>query len=107
MTYARAADVYLGDVSSQVYEFLQRPRASIFLRSHDVQWRDHPDYQFWHNGPVINRVADLEPVLDRWLAVAAEYRETQQRLFAYTIDVTGEPASVRGARAIADYVHAL
>ncbi|CAM3082103.1 Glycosyl transferase [Sphingomonas antarctica] len=107
MTYTRAADVYLGDVSSQVYEFLARPRATIFLKSHDVAWRDHPDYQFWHNGPVIDHVRDLEPLLDRWQAVAADYRATQQRLFAYTVDMTAEPASVRGARAIADYVGAL
>ena len=107
MTYTRAADIYLGDVSSQVYEFLARPRAAVFLKSHDVTWQDDADYQFWHNGPVIDRVADLEPVLDRWQAVAAEYRETQRRLFAYTIDMTDEPASVRGARAIADYVGAL
>ena len=107
MTYTRAADVYLGDVSSQVYEFLARPRTTIFLKSHDVAWQDHPDYQFWHNGPVIDRVADLEPPLDRWQGVAADYRDTQQRLFAYTIDRTAEPASTRGARAIADYVGAL
>ncbi len=107
MTYTRAADVYLGDVSSQVYEFLQRPRAAIFLKSHAVDWQNHPDYQFWHNGPVIDRVSDLEPLLDRWPAVAAEYKAAQQRLFAYTIDMTDEAASVRGARAIAEYVRNL
>ena len=26
MTYTRAADIYLGDVSSQVYEFIAEPR---------------------------------------------------------------------------------
>lgn len=104
MTYTRAADVYLGDVSSQVYEFLVRPRAAIFLQSHDVAWETHPDYQFWHNGAVVRDVAGLEAALDRWQALAAEYQATQQRLFAYTIDITDEPASCRAARAVADYV---
>ncbi len=104
MTYTRAADIYLGDVSSQVYEFLARPRAAIFLQSHAVDWRTHPDYQFWHNGAVVQDVAALEAALGRWQQLAADYRDTQQRLFAYTIDMTGEPASVRGARAIADHV---
>jgi hypothetical protein len=104
MTYTRAADIYLGDVSSQVYEFLVRPRAAIFLQSHDVDWRTHPDYQFWHNGAVVRDIAELEATLDRWQELAAEYHGTQQRLFAYTIDMTDEPASVRGARAVAEYV---
>jgi hypothetical protein len=104
MTYTRAADIYLGDVSSQVYEFLVRSRAAIFLQSHDVAWETHPDYQFWHNGAVVRDVAGLEAALDRWQALAADYRETQERLFAYTIDITDEPASCRAARAIADYV---
>lgn len=104
MTYTRAADVYLGDVSSQVYEFLVRPRAAIFLQSHDVNWRTHPDYQFWHNGAVVRDVSELEAAFDHWQDLADEYRATQQRLFAYTIDMTDEPASVRGARAVADYV---
>lgn len=106
MTYTRAADVYLGDVSSQLYEFLVRPRAAIFLQSHRAAWQDHPDYQFWHNGAVIERVTDLEPLLDRWQDLAAEYCETQKRLLAYTIDMTDELASVRGARAIADFEQA-
>lgn len=104
MTYTRAADIYLGDVSSQIYEFLARPRAAIFLQSHAVEWESHPDYQFWHNGAVVRNVADLEPLLDRWQELAVDNRDTQQRLFAYTIDMTNELASVRGARAIADFV---
>jgi hypothetical protein len=104
MTYTRAAGVYLGDVSSQIYEFLVRPRAAIFLQSHDVDWATHPDYQFWHNGAVVRDVAGLEATLDRWQDLAAQYREAQKKLFAYTIDMTDEPASVRGARAVAEYV---
>ncbi len=34
MTYTQAADIYLGDASSQVYEFLYRPRPCLFLNSH-------------------------------------------------------------------------
>ena len=35
MTYTLAADLYLGDVSSQVYEFLLRPRPCLFINSHE------------------------------------------------------------------------
>lgn len=105
MTYTRAADAYIGDVSSQIYEFLVRPRACFFLDAHgQANWRRDPDYQFWANGPVLRSVAELEASLPRWQAVAAEYRPAQEKLFAYTIAMGDEPASVRGARAIAEFV---
>lgn len=107
MTYTRAADVYLGDVSSQLYEFLAVPRAAIFIDSHGAKdWQGHENYQFWHNGPVVGSIAELEALLPRWREVAAEYRAEQQRLSAYTIDRAAEAASLRGARAIAEFLGA-
>ncbi len=53
MTYMLAADIYLGDVSSQVYEFLLKPRPCIFLNAHQVAWRDNPFYLHWQLGQVI------------------------------------------------------
>ena len=37
--YVRAASLYIGDASSQVYEFLERPRPCIFVNCHGVEWR--------------------------------------------------------------------
>ncbi|WP_205012753.1 hypothetical protein [Nitrosomonas sp. HPC101] len=42
MTYTQAADIYLGDASSQVYEFLQRPRPCVFLNPKHLDWRAQP-----------------------------------------------------------------
>ena len=107
MTYTRAADVYIGDVSSQIYEFLAVPRAAIFLDGHGAKdWAAHENYQFWHNGPVVRSAAEFEALLPHWREIAAEYRVEQERLSAFTIDRGTEAASVRGARAIADYVSA-
>src|SRR3546814_8277328 len=36
MTYTLAADIYLGDVSSQVYEFMLQPRPYLFLDAEGV-----------------------------------------------------------------------
>lgn len=36
MSYTRAADIYLGDVSSQIYEFLRTPRPCLFLDPHGI-----------------------------------------------------------------------
>ncbi|MBB6124753.1 CDP-glycerol glycerophosphotransferase family protein [Sphingobium subterraneum] len=100
MTYTAAADIYLGDVSSQIYEFLYRPRPCIFLNSQHVDWRGDPNYAHWQAGEVIDNVADLRGALDRALADPNRYRDAQQDLFARSFELTEEASSVRAARAI-------
>jgi hypothetical protein len=54
MSHVAVADLYLGDVSSQVYEFLLlKPRACLFVNAHGVRWESDPDYAFWHLGKVV------------------------------------------------------
>lgn len=65
MTYTRSADIYLGDVSSQIYEFLDRPKPSVFLCESHVQWRNNPDYASWRYGPVCHSVEDVMHALKR------------------------------------------
>jgi hypothetical protein len=101
MTYTRAADVYLGDVSSQVYEFLREPRPCLFLNAHGVDYRDDPNFAHWQAGPVLESVGDLDAQIDHAIAShAATYSAEQQRLFSYTFDLTDEPSGMRAARAI-------
>lgn len=52
MSYAIGADIYLGDVSSQVYEFLADPRPCVFIDAHRVRWQGDPSYAFWQLGDV-------------------------------------------------------
>lgn len=103
MSYTLGSDIYLGDMSSQVYEFLIRPRACIFLDVHSGSGPDAPPpYEFWRNGPVVRDLAELQPLLADWRGVAARYRGEQERLMAYTIgDDPARAASDRGADALA------
>lgn len=39
MTYTLTADIYLGDLSSQLYEFLIKPRPVAFINAHRVDWQ--------------------------------------------------------------------
>ena len=100
MTYPRAADIYLGDVSSQLYEFLLTPRPAVFLNSHGVDWRGRADWAHWRTGEVIGGVDRLESALTRAAAVHPTFRSEQEALFAASIDLTDEPSSDRAARAI-------
>lgn len=64
MSYAIGADIYLGDVSSQVYEFLADPRPCVFIDAHRVAWQGDPSYAFWQLGDVCAPDAVLAAVAD-------------------------------------------
>nr|WP_269717064.1 glycerophosphotransferase [Caulobacter sp. NIBR2454] len=102
MTYTTAADAYLGDVSSQIYEFVRKPRPTAFLNAHGVAWRDDPNYRHWAFGPVAERVEDLMPTIDRAFAEKARYIPEQQAGFSETFDLRPETSSLRAARAVAN-----
>lgn len=103
MTYTNGADIYLGDVSSQVYEFLRVARPCVFLNAHRIDYQGDPNFAHWQAGPVIQSIADLGTALEEARSKHAEtYRPIQQKLFDYTFDLTNEPSSVRAARAITD-----
>lgn len=104
MTYTLGADVYLGDLSSQVLEFLVRPRPVLFLNPGRIGWRDDADFANWNLGPVVDSVDDMAAALaerDRW---QPGYADRQRRAFAAAFPTLAEPASTTGARAIAAFL---
>jgi hypothetical protein len=104
MAYLNAADIYLGDVSSQVYEFLIRPRPCVFLNPHRINWRDDPNFAVWAGGPVIEGIEELGPALAN--AQSREertYAPIQRKLFDHSFDLGELPSSVRAAEAIARF----
>ena len=100
MTYTAAADIYLGDVSSQVYEFLHRPRPCLFLDAHATAWAGDPNYAHWQAGEVVTSTGDLGDALDRAVARHDTYRPVQRALFQRSFELTGERSAVRAARAV-------
>lgn len=102
MSYTMAADIYLGDASSQVYEFLLHPRPCIFLNSHGIDWRNDPNFAHWHAGEVISDVSQLADALDRAEELHADhYRVIQERMFADSFDLNDRPSSERAAQILA------
>lgn len=103
MTYTRAADIYLGDASSQIYEWIANPRPAIFLNPGHRAWANDPEFAHWRLGQVIDRVTDLPAALDRAVADPDAYRPAQIAAFDATFSRTGEPAPRRAARAIVEH----
>lgn len=106
MTYTRAADVYLGDVSSQISEFMCVPRPCLFLNAHAVSWSGDPSYGFWTLGAVSEQVEHLEAQIDQAIAAHPEYRDRQRQYFRETFELPEHRSSAAyGADAIVDYLH--
>ncbi len=106
MTYLLAADIYLGDVSSQVYEFLLEPRPCIFLNGHHVAWQGNPSYYHWRMGQVVDNIEPgLSQALGQVFTTHQRYLEKQREALAYTFHTeAGSAAAERGAKTIADFV---
>ena len=78
MTYTLGADIYLGDVSSQIYEFISNPRPAIFFNSHKVAWEGDENYRMWQLGDVVESSDDLIAALDRTAERHRHYRPLQE-----------------------------
>jgi hypothetical protein len=104
MSYTEAADIYLGDVSSQVYEFLLRPRPCIFLNSHGLDYLADPNFAHWAAGTVIADPSLLSAALAQAPLEHRRYIEIQRELFAQSIDLTETPSSERAAQAIRQFL---
>lgn len=100
MTYTLAADLYLGDVSSQLYEFLRTPRPCLFLNSHQVEFAGDPNYRHWQAGRVMADPSELGDALTNAFTDLATYLLVQNRLFDESFDINGTSSSVRAANAI-------
>ena len=104
MTYPQLADLYLGDVSSQVYEFIREPRPCVFLNAHGATWRSDESYRSWRFGPVVDRIETLFPILDAARASHGMFRKAQVESLQETFSITSETASCRAARAISGLI---
>lgn len=65
MRYTLGADLYFGDVSSQVYEFLDRPKPCLFLNAGTPRWEDDPSFAHWRMGEVVDDPQRVMEGLDR------------------------------------------
>ena len=101
-SYTAAADIYLGDTSSQVVEFLARPRPCVFLNSQQLDWRATDDHGFWECGEVVDDLARVEGALDEAAHAHERYIQVQRAFAAKALGDTSSEAPRRAARIILD-----
>jgi hypothetical protein len=104
MTYLRMADVYLGDASSQIYEFLLEPRPCAFLDAHGADWRGNESYRHWRFGPVLETADGVVEAIDGARESHPQFRPEQVASSRYTFSVEADDPSTRAAQAIAGLI---
>jgi len=104
MTYDYNSDIYLGDVSSQVYEFQVKSRPCIFINTERIDWKDNINYRFWQTGDVIESIVELDKTLKNLDYNKEAYLKIQKQFFKenFLID-ENYTASEKGAIAINDF----
>lgn len=107
MTYTRSADLYLGDASSQVYEFLRAPKPCLFLNPAHADWKGDESFHHWRYGPVLETAERICDATAAAFAGHGDYLDAQTTGVAETFDLTDEASSLRAARAIVDRLAAL
>jgi hypothetical protein len=118
LSYADVADLYLGDASSQLFEFLAlRRRPAVFLDPWGISRGANPPEKAvrlgpdgkvaladgWRCGEVVTELAELAPALARALAAPDAFRAAQDAAVAEQLGVTGEPSGRRAAAAILEW----
>ncbi len=104
-TYTREADVYIGDVSSQVYEFLYFAlKPVIFINAFNSgSWEDNPSLQMWKMGIVVNEISGLPEALVNARLSHARFIGVQRALIERKFSKAEVCPGLMGAQAIAHY----
>jgi hypothetical protein len=103
-TYMATADIYLGDTSSQVVEFLVRPRPCVFLNTGHIDWQATDDHEFWKCGEVVDELQQVVRALERAPARHSEFIGVQESFARQALGETGPEAPRRAARAIIEAI---
>ncbi|MXO86287.1 hypothetical protein GRI38_09625 [Altererythrobacter aurantiacus] len=102
MSYMLAADAYIGDASSQLYEFIVRPRPVFLLDPNGaLQSQGEAALPFLQVGERVATTSELITALGDWKTIGKRDRERQMQLVAHTFALSDTPASERAANAIA------
>src|SRR3546814_14796476 len=97
-SYTAAADIYLGDTSSQVVEFLMQPRPCVFLDPLGVDWPDDPSYAMWAAGEVVTDIDVLDAALARAAALPGGFEAAQRMLPEVQLGQQARAAAAHAAR---------
>jgi CDP-glycerol glycerophosphotransferase (TagB/SpsB family) len=101
-SYINKADIYLGDGSSQVLEYAERPRPVIFLNPQRNDWSVDPRFSHWCMGEVVHDIPGLDAALQQALADHPGYAPVQRAYVSRMMGSEDGHASTRAAGVVLD-----
>lgn len=99
-SWPAAADIYLGDTSSQVLEFLVEPRPAVFLNAGGADWRGDVSYAMWATGTVVESIDELSAALESTLSSSEIFRLQQTEFVRESLGDTTGAAPMNAVAAI-------
>lgn len=99
-SYTKAADLYLGDTSSQIIEFLAQPRPCVLLQPPALSWRESDAEGYRNCGVVVRDRADIWSAIESASDQHPHYADFQASFAARALGDTSAAAPVRAADAI-------
>lgn len=104
MRYTLGADIYCGDVSSQVYEFLVEPKPCVFLNAHGADWQNDPNYPMWRLGEIASTPDEAIRMIERARNVHPRFVELQRAERILRIGAQESGVAERAAATILDFL---
>lgn len=105
MSYMLSADAYIGDASSQIYEFIVRPRP-VFILDPDGNLLSEGNAMlpFLELGPVVRSIEEFAENAAQLSSLSQHFAAKQSKLVEYTFSIQDRRATLRAAKAIARHL---
>jgi|TARA_B100001971_G_scaffold188353_1_gene189645 hypothetical protein len=100
----QVADIYVGDVSSSVYEWLVFDRPILFLNNGVENWESNPHYSMWGFGPVASDVMEMKKILMNLTEIENDFKILRKEAFRRTFKETPVSPSKFAAQSILKFL---
>lgn len=104
MSLMHTADVYVGDVSSSVYEWLKFDRPILFLNNGVEDWESNPHYSMWSFGPVASDVNEMKGILINLSEMEQDFVPLRKAAYLRTFNETPVSPSKFAAKSILKFL---
>ena len=104
MSYTIMADIYIGDVSSQVYEFLHKSKPCLFLNNKNINWENNSNYKMWYLGDVAKKIEEIPQLILDCQMNHIHYKEKQKEIFKQKFHLGKTSAGIKSAEIIYQFM---
>jgi hypothetical protein len=104
-SYIAAAEIYLGDTSSQVVEYMARPRPCVFLDPWGRDWENDQAFAQWRCGQVVGGLGALWDAIEAAPGLQPGYAGRQAAFAEAALGDTSGAAAHRAAELILDMLN--